>query len=313
MVISRTLSRTSDQKVRVTEFGEFLRARRALVSPDDVGLRSAGLRRVPGLRREEVALLAGISSDYYLRLEQGRAEHPSPQVVDALARALQLNPEARAHLHWLAELHAEPGPRWTEEVVPEGIALLVDGLIGTPALVQGRRTDVLYSNRLAVALSPVYSVGQNLLRVSFADDRYHGLHPDWAEMAEQQIANLRVPGHGLDDPVLQDLILELCEVSERFRTIWARHDVKVRADHVGTLLHPLVGPLQLRCEWLAIAASPGMSLTIYHADPGSASEVALRRLAEMTKGAEPVRIPRHRSLPARDEAPSDASKEVPGL
>ena len=154
---------------------------------------------------------------------------------------------------------------------------------------------------------------ERLKRVSFADDRYHGLHPDWAEMAEQQIANLRVPGHGLDDPVLQDLILELCEVSERFRTIWARHDVKVRADHVGTLLHPLVGPLQLRCEWLAIAASPGMSLTIYHADPGSASEVALRRLAEMTKGAEPVRIPRHRSLPARDEAPSDASKEVPGL
>ena len=204
---------------------------------------------------------------------------------------LQLNPEARDYLHRLADLHADPDPRWTEEMVPEGIALLVDSLTGTPALVQGRRTDVLYSNRLAVALSPVYSVGQNLLRVSFADDRYHGLHPDWTEMAEQQVANLRVPGHGLEDPVLQDLIRELCEVSERFRTIWARHDVKMRADHVGTLRHPLVGPLQLRCERLAITGSPGMSLVIYHADPGSASEIALRRLAEMTIDAEPVRFP----------------------
>jgi transcriptional regulator with XRE-family HTH domain len=312
IVRSETLDPTSDRKTRPAELGEFLRARRTLISPDDVGLRGDGLRRVPGLRREEVALLAGISSDYYLRLEQGRAGHPSQQVVDALARTLRLNPEAREYLHRLADLHGEPDPRWAEEV-PEGIALLVDSWTLTPALVQGRRTDVLHSNHLAVALSPVYSVGQNLLRVSFADDRYHGLHQDWTEMAEQQVANLRVPGHGLDDPVLQDLIAELCAASERFRIIWARHDVKVRPQHVGTLLHPLVGSLQLRCERLPIPGCPGMSLVMYHADPGSVSEMSLRRLSDMTLDSEPVRFPRQ-GLPAKmGETPSDTSNGAPAL
>jgi transcriptional regulator with XRE-family HTH domain len=283
VVVSHTLAWPTEKRARAAEFGEFLKARRKQVGPRDVGLRGDGLRRVPGLRREEVALVAGISGDYYLRLEQGRVGHPSPQVVDAISRALRLNAEARAYLHWLSDLHGGPEHHCNEEV-PEGIALLIDSWTGTPALVQGRRTDVLYSNRLAVALSPVYSVGVNLLRVAFTEERFHGLHQDWAEMAEQMVASLRVPGPGIEDPVLQDLIRELCLASERFRTIWARHDVRERADHVGLLQHPLVGPLRLRCERLAIAGHPGMSLVIYHPDPDSPSEQALQRLADITSG-----------------------------
>jgi transcriptional regulator with XRE-family HTH domain len=158
--------------------GDYLRARRQLVQPEDVGLRVTGLRRVPGLRREEVALLAGISSDYYLRLEQGRDRNPSLQVLEALAQVLQLDENAREYLMSLAQPRSRTPSRPRAERVAVGIRQLLD-VVGLPAFVEGRYFDVLASNRLAQALSPTLVPGTNRLRSVFLDPAERDLYPDW--------------------------------------------------------------------------------------------------------------------------------------
>jgi transcriptional regulator with XRE-family HTH domain len=171
-----------------TALGEYLRARRELVRPEEVELPAVGRRRVPGLRREELAMLAGISSDYYLRLEQGRDHHPSAQVIDALARALRLDDEATAHLRALAQ-PTSARPRTGEaERAPDSITQLIASWSDTPAFVQDRHMDVLAANALASALSPVFSPGVNLVRATFLDPEVRRLMSDWDNIARSAVA-----------------------------------------------------------------------------------------------------------------------------
>jgi transcriptional regulator with XRE-family HTH domain len=261
--------------------GEYLRARRELVRPEDVGLPDLGRRRVPGLRREEVAMLAGVSSDYYVRLEQGRDQHPSEQVVEALARALQLDDDATAHLHRLA--HQPPRrrrPPRRPERVPTGIQQLIASLSETPAYVYGRYMDVLAANPLARALVPYYRPGENLVRAAFLDPTVRDIYDDWERVTESTVAGLRaLVGPDVDDPRLAELVGELSVRSERFRQLWARHDVRPKRAGKIHMDHPQVGPLDLGYEKLPIPSTDGETLVVYHAEPGSRSAQALSLLA----------------------------------
>ena len=268
---------------RSTGLGEYLRARRALVRPEDAGLPARGRRRVPGLRREELAALAGISSDYYLRLEQGRDQHPSRQIIEAVARALRLDEDATAYLHGLAQPEGAPH-RGPPERAPTSIEQLIASWRETPAFVQDRHLDILAANALASALSPVFSPGVNLVRAVFLDPEVRRLNGDgWDGVAHSAVARLRaLAGPDIDDPRLVELVGELSVRSDRFRRLWARHDIEVAAVPGRTIHHPLVGTIEVLTEWLSIAGADGQILVVYHAVPGSPSEQALLRLAGMT-------------------------------
>jgi transcriptional regulator with XRE-family HTH domain len=273
--------------------GEYLRARRELVHPEEVGIPNlSSRRRVPGLRREEVAMLAGVSSDYYVRLEQGRDQHPSQQVLDALARALQLDDDATAHLHRLA---APPTRRRRHsprpERAPAGIVQLIESWGETPAYVQGRYMDVLAVNPLATALAPYYVKGENLVRVAFLDARLRDMYEDWERIAETTVAGLRaLVGPDVDDARLNELVGELSVRSERFRQLWARHDARPKRRGTTRIDHPLVGPLELSYEKLPIPDTDRQTLGVYHAAPGSASAQALALLATtVSEQREPIR------------------------
>jgi transcriptional regulator with XRE-family HTH domain len=263
--------------------GAFLRARRELVRPEEVGLPAAGLRRVPGLRREEVAMLAGISADYYLRLERGRDHNPSIQVLDALAEVLRLDADSAAHLVELARPKSrrrQPLPR--TERVPDGIAMLLD-TFAVPAFVQNRCMDVLAANRLAIALSPHMAPGVNRLRALFTDPLARQLHMDWEQGTAGVVAQLRAAaGADTDDPRLAQLVGELSLKSERFRRLWARHDVRRWEGATTRLRHPQVGELHLRREKLAVTGSDGLLLVVHHAEPGTPSATALALLGSLS-------------------------------
>jgi hypothetical protein len=279
--------------------GEYLQARRQLVRPDDVSLPGPdGRRRVPGLRRGEVALLAGVSTDYYIRLEQGRDQHPSGQVLNALARALQLDGDAAAYLHRLA---SPPPPRRRRnqrpEKVPPGILQLIESWTHTPALVENRYTDVLAANSLAMALCPFFVVGTNLVRAAFLDPRVHDLYhqaatactysawPDWEGITEGAVAHLRAKvGPDVDDPRLNELVGELSVRSERFRRLWARHDARRKRTGTLPIDHPQIGPIELSYQKLPIPDTYDQTLVLYHAESGSPSAQALTLLAAMTAG-----------------------------
>lgn len=261
--------------------GKYLRARRETVRPEDVGLPPGSRRKVPGLRREELALLAGISADYYLRLEQGRDRHPSPQVLNALARVLQLDADSTAYLHDLAI----PKPRRRSrgpQRLQAGTALLLEQL-PMPAFVQNEYYDVLGSNLLGHALSPRYRPGVNLLEALFLDPGERELREDWDRATRDSVAGLRAIS--VADPVdarLTALVDELSMRSDRFRTLWARHDVHKRTSGLSRLRHPQVGLLELRHEKLAVMGAEGQVLVIYHAEPGSPSAQALDLLGSVT-------------------------------
>jgi transcriptional regulator with XRE-family HTH domain len=264
--------------------GEFLRARRELVSPESAGIRPTGLRRVPGLRREEVAMLAGISADYYLRLEQGRDHTPSPAVLDALADVLRLDEDAAAHLRELARPTTRRRARPRPERVPAGIEWLIDSL-PAPAFVQNRYMDVLAANQLAIALSPHMAPGVNRLRALFTDPEARQLHPDWDQGTADAVAQLRaVIGSDTDDPRLAELIGELSLTSERFRKLWARHDIRRREGAATLLNHPQVGELILHREKLAVTGT-SLLVVVYHAEPGSPAAEALALLGSLTAPA----------------------------
>jgi transcriptional regulator with XRE-family HTH domain len=265
--------------------GEYLRARREQVRPEDVGLRRVGLRRVPGLRREEVAMLAGISSDYYLRLEQGRDRHPSVQVLEALADVLRLDADATAYLVGLVQEQPRATPkrqRPRTEPVPESIRELIDGWPNNPAYVQNKYTDVLAVNALGAALTPNYAVGVNLLTAVLLDPAEQALRRDWDELTEEGVAVLRSElGSAVDDPRLVELVGELSVRSERFRQLWARHDVRPRRGRLSLLTHPDVGDLDLKSDKLTIGGTDNMTLVVFHAVPGSRSVESLALLGSL--------------------------------
>ncbi|MFF5297449.1 helix-turn-helix domain-containing protein [Paractinoplanes globisporus] len=272
--------------------GDFLRARRALVRPEDVGVRVTGTRRVAGLRREEVAMLAGISSEYYLRLEQGRDRHPSVQVLESLARVLRLDEDAADYLLEIAT----PKPRRTRrprrETVPAGIRQLLE-VIGLPAFVEGRYFDVLAANALAAALSPNLRPGENRMRAIFLDPRERALYPDWEQDTITLVAGFRESvGNDTDDPRFVQLVGELSLGSERFRQLWARHDVHGREGRPTRLNHPQVGEMTVRREKLAIGGAEDQILCVYHAEPGTSSADKLALLASVDQPAPARSSPR---------------------
>ncbi|MFD8079778.1 helix-turn-helix domain-containing protein [Streptomyces sp. NPDC059718] len=264
--------------------GDFLRARRELVRPEDVGLGGGGLRRVPGLRREEVAMLAGISSDYYLRLEQGRDRNPSVQVLESLAGVLRLDADATAYLIGLVGPKPRRTRRPAQEKVPGHILQLL-GQLPMPALVQGKYLDVLAANALARALSPNNVPGVNRLRAAFLDPEERELHRDWQTATVNAVASLRaVAGPDPDDPRLAALVGELSLKSDRFRKLWARHDVHRREGALARMRHPQVGDMDLYREKLSVNGAEGQVLVIYHAEPGSEAARSLALLGSLAAG-----------------------------
>lgn len=266
---------------------KYLCARRELVQPATVGIPDTGNRRVPGLRREEVAFLAGVSSDYYVRLEQGRDRHPSEQVLVSIANALRLDEEATAYLVQLATSPStRPRRSRRYEKVGDGIRTLINTWPLTPAYVHGTYMDVLAANPLAIALSPFNAPGRNSILDAFLEPGLRALHADWEEMTARIVPYLRsVVGPDVEDPRLVELVGELSVRSERFRTLWARQDVKHKATGTSPLQHPQVGPLELHYEKLLIPGTQGQTLVTYHARPGSDSEDRLRLLASLDDSA----------------------------
>lgn len=266
--------------------GQFLRARRELVQPEDVGIESYGRRRVPGLRREELAMLAGVSVDYYVRLEQGRERHPSEQVLEALARALQLDDTAARHLQ---ELARPPTRRRRPSARPQrvrpGVERLMDSWSHSPAFVMGRCMDVLAANSLADALHGRSIRGINLVRSIFLEPGAQDFYADWDDVARDTVATLRaLAGTDLDDPRLTELVGELSLKSEEFRRLWARHDVREKTSGTKRFVHPVVGELSLGYESFAIGGAPGQILVVYHTEPGGRDERALKLLESVAAG-----------------------------
>ncbi|GAB1511400.1 helix-turn-helix domain-containing protein [Actinophytocola sp. KF-1] len=272
--------------------GAYLRARREQVDPATLGLPVTGTRRTPGLRREEVAALAGVSADYYLRLEQGRDRNPSPAVLQALARVLQLDETSTDHL--MSLVAARPVRRRPAgERVPDGILELLRAL-SLPAFVENRTFDVLAANPLASALFPAVTVGANRLRAVFLDDRERALHADWERAATTIVASFRASvGARIDDPRAVRLVGELSLASEEFRRLWARHDVRPLAGGVTRLEHPQVGALTLRLRKLPLADTDGQLLVIYHADPETPSGAALALLGSLSVTPDDQDTPQH--------------------
>jgi transcriptional regulator with XRE-family HTH domain len=264
---------------RPNTLGEYLRARRGLVTPQDAGIPDVGQRRVPGLRREEVAMLAGISADYYLRLERGKDRHPSVQVLESIARVLRLDDE---HLEYLVSLTADK-PRTRRrrpqrENVPSGALKLLASL-SQPAFIEDRYFDIRAVNPLAEALSPRLTVGGNQLRDMFLDPAEQSLYPDWKNMTHCFIANMRqAVGTDLDDPRFIELAGELSLGSTWFRELWARHDVQAQFGAPILFEHPEVGAMTLNRERLAIGGTD-LQLVVFHPDAGSVDADKLALLA----------------------------------
>src|SRR6516225_11377959 len=214
--------------MKANALGDYLRARRQQVRPEDVGLVPGARRRVEGLRREELALLAGISAEYYLRLEVGRDKNPSPQVVEALARALQLDIKATKYLHQLASPTISHWDQSVLDAAAEGLDELIDQL-PLPAIVASRYQDVLAANPIAQALSPGFAPGQNFLSWRLLDPAARELYVDWDDATDAAVSGLRESaGTDPGDPRLQKLVAELSVASPRFRELWARADVGYR-------------------------------------------------------------------------------------
>ncbi|GAA2660945.1 helix-turn-helix transcriptional regulator [Streptomyces vastus] len=268
------------------ELSEFLRTRRARLKPEDVGLPDYGrYRRVPGLRREELAQLAGVSVAYYTRLEQGNGRHVSAEVLDAIARALRLSDAEHAHLTHLAKpKQQKKKPASRAQQVRGPLRTLLDTMDGVPAILVGRRSDILAWNRMAAAVfgdwAELPAREQNWARLVFLRPEYRDLFVDWEHKASDVVSQLRMDaGSHPDDPRLSALVGELSVKSEEFRRLWATHDVKERCHGIQRLHHPLVGELDLRLESFHQADAHEQMLVTYHAEPNSPSAEALRLLA----------------------------------
>ncbi|MER5787136.1 helix-turn-helix transcriptional regulator [Streptomyces sp. NPDC001980] len=278
-----------------SELGDFLKSRRAALRPQDVGISPHPTRRrVTGLRREELAMLAGVSITHYTRLEQGRSVSASDGVLDAIARTLRLTDDETAHLKALARPAVVSRPAAPRVVHASSSARqLLAAMSEVPALVLDRRNDVLAWNRLGHALLaghlPTGSPGTqsdrpNVTRMLFLDDRYRELYTDWDEEARLAVASLRlVAGRHPNDRRLAELLGQLILQSDEFTSHWARHPVRTCTSGVKRLRHPLVGAMALSFENLVIPGSSGQRLIAYTAEPGSPSEAALRLLGSLAE------------------------------
>jgi transcriptional regulator with XRE-family HTH domain len=266
------------------QLAAFLRVRRNRLRPNDVGLPSAGIRRTPGLRRQEVAQLAGLSVDYYIRLEQSRGANPSRQVLAALARALLLTADEREYLYRIAG-QQPPTASGPNRTVPQSIRIMMANLVDTPAYVVDATYHVLAWNSAAVPfvgnLDGRSELDRNMIRWMF---RVAADHPLWSDesaqafarstVADLRAAYARYPGN----PELNRLVTELLGTAPRFAEIWADHDVAVRRGHRKRVVHPELGPLEFECQVMHIADTD-QRMIVYCADPGSPTEAAFRELA----------------------------------
>jgi transcriptional regulator with XRE-family HTH domain len=271
-----------------TELREFLRSRRARVTPEQAGLDpQPGTRRVPGLRREEVAHLAGVSVDYYVRIERGRHLNVSESVLDAIARALCLNDTERSHLYALARPTRTRQRSLPPQRVRPGLCRVLDTITEVPAIVLGRRLDLLASNQLARAFYTDFEAlphrDRNMARFIFLDETARELYVDWEGAARGVVAGLHLyAGRHPDDPQLAELIGDLSLQDTDFRRWWADHEVFNRTHGTKQYHHPVVGDLTLGYEAFTPTGDPDQVLGLHTAEPGSPSEVALRLLASWT-------------------------------
>lgn len=272
-----------------SEIRDFLASRRARITPEKAGLAAyGGNRRVPGLRRGEVASLAGVSIEYYTRLERGNLAGVSDEVLEAVARALQLDEAERAHLFDLARAagaggrsRRRPAPKQT---VRPSVQAILHGMTGTPAFVRNGRLDILAINSLGQALYSEAFTGPkrpvNLARFCFLEPRALTFYPNWDEAANTTVALLRTEaGRDPHDKALQDLIGELSTRSDQFRTRWAAHNVRLHRTGLKHFHHPVVGNLDLAFDAMDLSADPGLTMTAYSAEPGSPAEDSLKLLA----------------------------------
>lgn len=290
-----------------SELREFLTSRRARLTPDVAGLPVyGGSRRVPGLRREEVALLAGVSVDYYTRLERGNAAGVSESVLEAIARALRLDDVERSHLFDLARAGRTTQRRRRPQRIRPAVQRMLDAMTGVPAFVRNGRLDVLAANQLGRAFysqhfdSPHQPV--NSARFAFLDTRAQSFYLDWEGVARDMVAVLHAEaGRDPYDRELSDLVGELSTRSEAFRALWATHNVRRHDTGVKAVRHPLVGEVTFTYESMELVADPGLTMFVYTTEPGSKSEEAMNLLAswaatpEEETSADHEEQPRHRS------------------
>lgn len=300
------------------DLGEFLRSRRARVTPESAGVVSYGTRRVPGLRREELAQLAGVSATYYTRLEQGQSRHASESVIDAIARALSLDEDERTHLHDLARpVRATRRRAPRPDRVRPGIARLVEAMGEVPAVVLGRRTEALAWNPLGHALlAGHYAIDApsrpadrpNLTRMLFLDPHTRDLYARWDDEAARAVASLRlIAGRRRDDRLLADLVGELMLKSDVFASLWAHHPVLNCTSGTKSFHHPEVGDFELDFEVVHLPDDSGHRIMTYTAVPGTASDAALRLLATRDAASE-----RHRhACPPHPAAPPERARRPP--
>jgi transcriptional regulator with XRE-family HTH domain len=288
-----------------SELSQFLTSRRANVTPEQVGLPTYGQRRVPGLRREEVATLAGVSVEYYKRLERGNATGASDSVLEALADALRRDDAERAHLFDLARaarrIAASPRRRAAGQGVRPVVQQILNG-IASPATVSNMRCDYLAANQLGRALyAPLFESREqppNSARFTFLDPAAQEFFVDWEKAGKDLVAALRsMAGRNPYDRALSDLVGELSTRSDAFRTWWAAHNVRYHQTGTKRLHHPVVGELELSYEVMEPAADPGLRLAIFTAEPGSRSEEALGLLASWAATPEHEPAARGRDVP----------------
>jgi transcriptional regulator with XRE-family HTH domain len=279
------------------EVKAFLSTRRAKITPEQAGLpHYSRNRRVPGLRRSEVADLAGVSVEYYARLERGNLSGVSESVLDALARALQLDEAERAHL---ADLARAAGPAARARRTPPAqqlrpsVARILAGMTGVPAIVNNGRLDVLAANPLGEALfAPLFADPArpvNHARFTFLNPRAHDFWLDWERAADDAVATLRLEaGRDPYDKGLTDLVGELSTRSDAFRSRWAAHDVRLHRTGIKSFHHPVVGDLHLNYEVMELPADPGLSLIAFSAEAGSPADDALKLLASWAATHDPA-------------------------
>lgn len=280
-----------------SEVRDFLRTRRAKISPQSVGLPVDGNRRVPGLRRSEVATLAGVSIEYYSKLERGHLAGVSGSVLDAIARALQLDMAEREHLYDLAQAADGSAARsrgrrrsdqpWSPR---PSLQWVLDAMRDAPAIVTNGRSDLLVTNALSRAMYADVFAGErktpNLARFTFLDPAARRFYPEWDVFADMTVANLRTEaGRTPHDQLLHELVGELSTLSPEFRQRWSAHDVRIHTTGTKHFHHDVVGDLYLTYETVPLVSEPGLTMTVYAAEPGSASADALALLASWSAEA----------------------------
>jgi transcriptional regulator with XRE-family HTH domain len=267
-------------QMRDNELGAFLRASRARVEPADAGLvGGVSGRRVRGLRREEVAVLAGVSADYYARLEQGRERNPSAQVIGAIGRALRLGPDAREHLHRLAGLNLRLAPDSPRDLVHPSLLRLLEAFPHAAAYVLGPAFDVLATNLVADALLSPFGTERNMPRVLFTHPQAKTVFTDWQLLQRSTVHALRLnAGRFPDDAGINDLVDELTKTSPEFRTLWEEHSVGSLPRAFKVFVHPVLGRVELTYQTFDVVDAPGQLLHVGTPEPGSASEAALAAL-----------------------------------